>query len=116
VDGGVGRVLLLRRAGRAEGGQRVAQRPDVLRGPPLGRGPGDQRILLTGDVPNPVNKPSGCAFRTRCPYAQELCAEQRPPLREVAPGRHAACHFPLLTATGAAAPHALSAGGARPTP
>jgi len=69
-----------------------------------------ERILLTGDVPNPVNKPSGCPFRTRCPYAQDICAEEHPPLRDVAPGRYVACHFPLLTPTGDVAPHALSAG------
>jgi peptide/nickel transport system ATP-binding protein len=71
-----------------------------------------ERILLTGDVPNPVDKPSGCPFRTRCPYAQEVCAEQPPPLAEVAPGRLVACHFPLLTQSGDTAPHALSARGA----
>ena len=43
-----------------------------------------------------MDGPSGCAFRTRCPYAVELCAAERPPLREVAPGRRAACHFPLI--------------------
>ena len=69
-----------------------------------------ERVLLSGDVPTPVSKPSGCPFRTRCPYAQEVCAAERPALREVAPGRHAACHFPLLTPTGEIAPHALWAG------
>lgn len=55
-----------------------------------------ERILLTGDVPDPMNGPSGCSFRTRCPYAVEHCAVERPILREVAPGRLAACHFPLI--------------------
>jgi peptide/nickel transport system ATP-binding protein len=55
-----------------------------------------ERILLAGDVPDLVDGLSGCVFRTRCPYAVELCAAERPPLREVAPGRRTACHFPLL--------------------
>ncbi len=55
------------------------------------------RIVLTGDVPNPVDKPTGCPFHPRCPYAQDRCRVERPPLAEVAPGRTVACHFPLLT-------------------
>jgi len=55
-----------------------------------------ERILLRGDVPDPMLAPSGCAFRTRCPYVQERCAAEQPIAREVAPGRVAACHFPLL--------------------
>jgi len=49
------------------------------------------RRLLQGDIPSPVNPPSGCVFRTRCPYAQDACALTVPPLREVAPGRWKAC-------------------------
>jgi peptide/nickel transport system ATP-binding protein len=49
------------------------------------------RRLLQGDIPSPVNPPSGCVFRTRCPYAQDACAVTVPPLREIAPGRFKAC-------------------------
>ena len=52
-----------------------------------------QRIVLPGDVPNPANPPPGCAFHTRCRYAQDICKVETPPLREVAGGHVAACHF-----------------------
>ncbi|MGG1619289.1 ABC transporter ATP-binding protein [Paenibacillus sp. NRS-1781] len=54
-----------------------------------------ERITLTGEIPNPANPPSGCAFHTRCPYAQEICCQQGPLLEEHTPGHIVACHFPL---------------------
>ena len=52
-----------------------------------------QRIVLRGEMPSPINPPSGCPFRTRCWLAQDVCAQIRPPLREVQPKHWAACHF-----------------------
>jgi peptide/nickel transport system ATP-binding protein/oligopeptide transport system ATP-binding protein len=61
--------------------------------PRLGKQDRRERIVLQGDPPNPMNVPSGCPFRTRCWRADDLCAEQVPELRIVAPGHWAACHY-----------------------
>ncbi|MBR0081422.1 MAG: ATP-binding cassette domain-containing protein [Clostridia bacterium] len=52
-----------------------------------------QRILLEGDIPSPMNPPSGCRFHTRCPYATERCKAETPVFREYSPGHYAACHL-----------------------
>ncbi|NLY81911.1 MAG: ABC transporter ATP-binding protein [Clostridiales bacterium] len=52
-----------------------------------------QRIILEGDVPSPINPPSGCRFHTRCPYAKEICKEKVPEWREIEPEHFAACHI-----------------------
>jgi oligopeptide/dipeptide ABC transporter ATP-binding protein len=60
-----------------------------------------QGAAIRGELPSPVNPPSGCRFRTRCQFAQERCAAEEPKLRSFGPGHMAACHFPLQTPDGA---------------
>ncbi|WP_326767631.1 dipeptide ABC transporter ATP-binding protein [Streptomyces sp. NBC_01591] len=74
--------------------------------------PARERILLTGDVPSPVNPPSGCRFRTRCWKATDKCASEAPPLVRVEGSREGhltACHYPEDTRTVAAVPKARDA-------
>jgi peptide/nickel transport system ATP-binding protein len=58
---------------------------------------------IRGELPSPVNPPTGCRFRTRCPFAQEQCQVEEPLLRSFGPGHVAACHFPLQSPAAAAA-------------
>ncbi|MFC1437615.1 ABC transporter ATP-binding protein [Streptacidiphilus sp. N1-10] len=66
---------------------------------------------ISGELPSPVDPPSGCRFRTRCPLARERCAEEQPVMRAFGPEHTAACHFPLSTPLADAAAGRLSGGG-----
>ena len=68
--------------------------PDIDDGTLTEGGP-RERIVLTGEVPSPADKPTGCPFRTRCPCVQGLCAVERRRLTATASGRHVASHYPL---------------------
>lgn len=59
-----------------------------------------ERIILKGDMPSPVNPPSGCTFHTRCRYATEKCRVDVPQLRELESGHYVSCHYPLETGIG----------------
>jgi peptide/nickel transport system ATP-binding protein len=67
------------------------------------RAAGRKRIVLTGDVPSPMNPPQGCRFNPRCRYATDLCRTERPVLRPLDDGRQVACHYPLSGAMPSAA-------------
>ena len=74
--------------------------PEVAR---IRRGAG-----IAGELPSPINPPSGCRFRTRCPLAQEICSVEEPQLRSFGPGHVAACHFPLQGPEDLPAPASLT--------
>ena len=69
-----------------------------------------QGVAIRGELPSPVNPPSGCRFRTRCQFAQERCAAEEPKLRSFGPGHVAACHFPLQSPDGAEVDTAVMTG------
>ena len=83
--------------GRGAGGGRVpshVRSADLLTpGPDATR---RERIVLAGDVPSPIDKPTGCSFHPRCRYATEICKVERPVLTALPDGRQLACHHPLI--------------------
>lgn len=55
-----------------------------------------RKIAIEGEIPSPINMPSGCTFHQRCPYCKDICKTEKPEYREVSPGRFISCHFPLI--------------------
>ncbi|HUA78072.1 MAG TPA: oligopeptide/dipeptide ABC transporter ATP-binding protein [Acetobacteraceae bacterium] len=84
----LGRIMEIAPARRIFAAPRHPYTQALLAAIPEGEG---RRILLEGDIPSPLAPPSGCVFRTRCRYAEEACAAERPALRELAAGHFAAC-------------------------
>jgi oligopeptide/dipeptide ABC transporter ATP-binding protein len=75
---------------------------DAIPEPDVARARTKRKGHIRGELPSALNPPSGCRFRTRCPFAQDICAQEEPPLRPFATGHLAACHFPLQTPAGTA--------------
>ncbi len=75
---------------------------DAIPEPDVTRARAKPKGHIRGELPSALNPPSGCRFRTRCPFAQEICAQEEPPLRPFGTGHMAACHFPLQTPSGSA--------------
>jgi oligopeptide/dipeptide ABC transporter ATP-binding protein len=73
-----------------------------------------QRIILQGDVPSPINPPSGCRFHTRCPYVMARCKAEEPLMREVKPGHQVACHLRDVDSAAFAAGRANGGAAASP--
>jgi oligopeptide/dipeptide ABC transporter ATP-binding protein len=73
-----------------------------LPNPEVARAQAAEEVPIKGELPSPINPPSGCRFRTRCPLAQDKCAEEVPELRSFGGEHVAACHFPLQTPVEAA--------------
>ena len=70
---------------------------DTIPEPEVDRARANRGKHITGELASALHPPSGCRFRTRCPFAQEICSEEEPPLRPFGERHLAACHFPLQT-------------------